>query len=388
MEKAETHKPEIMVLIDWYEPGFRGGGPIRTVANFVEACADSFRIKVVSTAFDFGSATPYPNILTNTWLEGKHGEQLWYFDHRQPSFRSVKKLLDDSRPDILYLQSMFSIPFTLWPLVWNRYHSKTTQIILAPRGMLHAGAMRFGGLKKRLFLNLLKGMGWLKDVRWQATDLQEEGDIKSWIGLNAKVTQAPNLPRQTQFAWKPPGKQPGELKLVFASRVHPKKNLEFLIPLLGGLAGKLSLDVYGPVEGEGYLTQLQALAQQSAPDVIINWHGATPPHELNQVLPQYHFSVLPTLGENFGHSVFEAWLAGLPVLISDQTPWRNLESIGIGWDLSLSDPDIWKEKLKIGIDMDREEYQRRSRLAWEYARDHKAEPQALHQIHQLFLTQS
>ena len=31
------------------------------------------------------------------------------------------------------------------------------------------------------------------------------------------------------------------------------------------------------------------------------------------------------------------WIAGLPVVISDRTPWRNLEQSGVGADLLLED---------------------------------------------------
>ena len=45
--------------------------------------------------------------------------------------------------------------------------------------------------------------------------------------------------------------------------------------------------------------------------------------------------ILPTLGENFGHVIVEAWTAGCPVLVSDRTPWRQLASHGVGWDVAL-----------------------------------------------------
>ena len=54
---------------------------------------------------------------------------------------------------------------------------------------------------------------------------------------------------------------------------------------------------------------------------------------------QIDLFLLPTRGENFGHAIFDALEVGLPVLISDQTPWRELEQIGAGWSLSLADPD-------------------------------------------------
>lgn len=44
---------------------------------------------------------------------------------------------------------------------------------------------------------------------------------------------------------------------------------------------------------------------------------------------------VPTKGENFGHVFIEALSAGVPILVSDKTPWRDLEAKGVGWDISL-----------------------------------------------------
>ncbi len=51
------------------------------------------------------------------------------------------------------------------------------------------------------------------------------------------------------------------------------------------------------------------------------------------------------MGENFGHVIAEALSVGTPVLIADTTPWRNLESDQLGWDLPLSEPDLFAEKI-------------------------------------------
>lgn len=44
---------------------------------------------------------------------------------------------------------------------------------------------------------------------------------------------------------------------------------------------------------------------------------------------------MPTFNENYGHAIVESFVAGLPVVISDRTPWRNLEKINAGWDIPL-----------------------------------------------------
>ena len=60
-------------------------------------------------------------------------------------------------------------------------------------------------------------------------------------------------------------------------------------------------------------------------------------------MPKYDFFTLPTQHENFGHVFIEAWAAGLPVITSDQTPWRDLQAKGIGWDIPLSKRELWIE---------------------------------------------
>jgi glycosyltransferase involved in cell wall biosynthesis len=56
--------------------------------------------------------------------------------------------------------------------------------------------------------------------------------------------------------------------------------------------------------------------------------------------------LMPSLTENFSYTVLESLQAGIPVLISDQTPWRDLQQQGVGWDLSLEDPDRWLQALE------------------------------------------
>ena len=74
-------------------------------------------------------------------------------------------------------------------------------------------------------------------------------------------------------------------------------------------------------------------------NVKVAYNGPVNHSEVFSVMAKHDLFFLPTLGENFGHVIYEALACGLPVLISDQTPWRNLEAKGIGWDLPLSNPE-------------------------------------------------
>ncbi|MNF89332.1 Glycosyl transferases group 1 [compost metagenome] len=69
------------------------------------------------------------------------------------------------------------------------------------------------------------------------------------------------------------------------------------------------------------------------------------PSEVQKVFSQYDLFFFPTRGENYGHVIAESLSVGTPVLLSDQTPWRDLEPQGLGWDISLASPKVFAEKI-------------------------------------------
>lgn len=76
-----------------------------------------------------------------------------------------------------------------------------------------------------------------------------------------------------------------------------------------------------------------------------------------QVVSQCHAMILPTEGENFGHAIFEAFGAGVPVIISDQTQWRNLSAQKAGWDLPLDQPEQFSLALQTAANLNQEEWE-------------------------------
>ena len=49
--------------------------------------------------------------------------------------------------------------------------------------------------------------------------------------------------------------------------------------------------------------------------------------------------MFPTLGENYGHVIQEALSAGCACLLSDQTPWQDLEEHGVGYVFKVDEQD-------------------------------------------------
>ena len=93
-----------------------------------------------------------------------------------------------------------------------------------------------------------------------------------------------------------------------------------------------------------------------------------PPHLPPSGL-SYHALLMPSLTENFSYTVLESLQAGIPVLISDQTPWRDLEAQGIGWDFSLSDSGRWLQALEQLSGQSSEADAEQAHRALKYARE-------------------
>ena len=98
------------------------------------------------------------------------------------------------------------------------------------------------------------------------------------------------------------------------------------------------------------------------------YDGEIEHRKLGKIFCEHELLFLPTLGENYGHVVCESLMAGCPVLISDQTPWRDLEKEGVGWAIPLDDTDAVQAVLQQCIDGDAEWHEALSARARSYAR--------------------
>lgn len=361
-------KPRILLLIDWFAPGYLAGGPVRSAVNFAYGMREQYEVRVLTTDRDLHQLEPYPGITPDQWTPFAPGIEVFYASPTALKWASIKALLQQEKADFVYLNSMYSQPFTIYPLLLAWSKRLSGQLILAPRGMLHPGALQYKSLKKQVFLQLIKVLGLHRLVHFQATDSQELGDIHRQFGKKVRVSEVSNWPMANQSPWEVPEKEAGSARMVYVSRIVPQKNLDFLLQVLGKMDGlRLRLDLIGPAENEVYWTHCKKLIGALPPGISVHFLGPLPHAEIQQQLKKYHFFVLATHSENFGHAIFEALLAGKPVLISDQTPWQNLEAQQVGWVSSLDQTRDFQRALESAVQMNPETYRRWSKSAWKFA---------------------
>lgn len=364
--------PRILTLLDYYIPGYKSGGPLRTIANMVERIGDRFAFRVLTRDRDATDSAPYPDRPADTWIPvGK--AQVWYASPGGLSAGAIRRRVAEVMPDAIYLNSFFS-PLTVRLLALRRLGLiPAVPVVIAPRGEFSPGALRLKAPKKRAYIAAARAAALYANLIWQASAPREADEIRRVMGAVETVV-APDIPAPLSIAAAPPpAKRPGALRLVFLSRVAEKKNLHFLLELLPRLRGAVELEIYGPLREPAYWARCQALIAALPPSTSVSYKGPVVHEEVAEALARAHVFCLPTLGENFGHAILEALAVGRPVLVSDQTPWHDLEARGAGWDLPL-DAHRWVEQLQRLIDMGPAEYEEWPRGAKRYAVAFSAAP--------------
>lgn len=369
-------KKKILICIDWFAPGYKAGGPIQSCVNFVRAMEDCYDLYVLTTNLDFGATEPYPNIEPNRWIPFSENTNVLYLSKTQLNPRTIQRHIQTIQPDFLYLNSLFSFYFSILPLLLHQLGFIKTKIILSPRGMLRSSALAYKSQKKKVFLRLSKWMGLYKAVRFHATDEQELNDIKRLLPLTESVNAIKEVQLVPNLSKAVSGNAPDFIKkeidvlrLIFVGRIHPIKNLNFVLEVLTAIKdAQIIFTIIGNLEDDAYWKQCQASINKLPNSVKVDYIGGVASEQIETYLIAHHFLILPTFGENFGHAIFEAFIAGRPVIISDQTPWRGLAAKQAGFDLSLQKKEDWIHTIEQAAQMNQETYDIWTMGAWCFAK--------------------
>jgi glycosyltransferase involved in cell wall biosynthesis len=346
---ASLRRPVILCFVPHYLPGFRAGGPLRTIANFVDHFGNEFDIRIVTRDRDLQAEEPYSGVQVDNWnLVGN--AQVFYASKTTLRLDKIAHLLRETPHDVLYLNGFFNPAFTVLPLFVRRLNlAPKAPCVIAPRGQLSPSALALKFGKKRLYLAVSRLLGLYRGLRWQASSDYEKTNILRCLSyLNeSDVHVALDLaPIELQKFRLDRVRVPGEpLRVCFLSRISPEKNLDFALRVLTHVQSKVVFTIYGPIEVPAYWLACQELIPSLPTNVQVFYGGEVRPIDVKERLTEQDLFFLPTRGENYGHVIHEALSAGLPVLISDQTPWQEVNMRGVGWTFSLNSEKVFAQQI-------------------------------------------
>jgi glycosyltransferase involved in cell wall biosynthesis len=379
---------KVLCLMAYYLPGFKSGGPTRTLAHMAAHLREQIEFHIIASDRDQGDTAPYSNVPIDRWTRWD-GVDVFYASPTTLATSSLAALIRDTPHDVLYLNSFFDPVFTVRPLLARRLGKLPRKpAVIAPRGEFSAGAYAIKAWKKRPYVALTRTLGLYSGLTWQASSEYERDDIRRVMREPAgNIVVAPDLPPlPTEAKPNERGRKAGTpLRLCFLSRISPKKNLDFALDVLHHVQTPVIFDIYGPREDGAYWQRCEALMRTLPKHHMINYCGAVEHERVAAVFGDYDLFFFPTRGENFGHVILESMLAGTPVLLADTTPWRQLETLGVGWDLPLDDRQAFANAIETAAARGLEDYAAWRTRVRAYARQRQTDLSVVAANHRLFM---
>lgn len=356
--KTETgrRKPIILVILSHYLPGFKDGGPVRSILNLTDYLGEEYEFRVLTVDRDQKETTPYEGIVTGQWnLVGK--AKVWYVPGGRITSESILEAAGEA--DMIYMWGCFQ-DYARKVLFLRKRKKLKLPVAIAPMGMLSPGAFRIKYPKKKTYMSLMKLFGMFRNIVWSVTDEEEREAVKKLAGQGADCRIARDLVSVMGEPGERDEKKKGKLNLVFLSRISLKKNLKYIFEILREIpvaAGEsIKFDIYGTKEDEEYYQECVRAAEGLPESVCWEYKGEVKPNRILETLSRYDVFFLPTMSENYGHVIYEAMASGCIPLISDQTPWTDIEEKQAGYCIPLEDKRQFADRLTELLAMENPEF--------------------------------
>ncbi|MDX1760962.1 MAG: glycosyltransferase [Christiangramia sp.] len=320
---------------------------------------------------------------SNSWNRFDENTQVYYFSKENLSFKNIKNLIYSTEFDSAYVNGIYSPYFSIMPVYLLKKLNKPT--VVAARGMLNSQAFSVKPLKKKIFIEAAKVIRLHTETFFHATNEEEKEYIKRILPHSKGIVVAPNLPRKAQKGAIPVREKETFTKFVSAARVAREKGTLTALKALSKskLSGKIVYDIYGPVYDKHYWEECRELIHEMPENIQVNYKGSIESNKVPGILKDYHFFLMPSVGENFGHGILEAFTAGCPVIISNNTPWTELKKKKIGWNCALDSGDL-VSAIERAATMGQKEYKEWSQASFEFATAYCNNSEALEASRRLF----
>ena len=356
---------KILICYDYYRPAFRAGGPIRSLVNLADLVKDEIEVFILAKNTDHDSS-PLP-VVPNKWNDSEGNIQVFYSDRRHTGYQKIKMLISSLAPDLIYVNGLFSTFSFLNPLRVAR--SLGIPVLISPRGMLQKTSLSQGRLKKALYLKVVSGWLFNDHIHWHFTTQQEMDDFISYYPrYRAHTTLIGNVP--AFHAMELPKPVNNAINFGTVALISPMKNYHLILKSFMQVDERINYFILGPVLDQKYWEKCQHLITRLPANINVQYLGEIVPEQVPAKLKKCHYYIQPSRSENFGHSIFEAMSLGIPVITSDQTPWKNLEAKKAGWDVDISRLANLKNAIQQAIDSTASQYEELSSGARKVAEEY------------------
>lgn len=317
----------ILILYDYFSPAYKAGGPIQSINSMVKALENDLKFSIFCSNHDLDGRKL--EVQEDRWIEYEQSK-VFYASQQFLKTRNVLNLLKERKPEVLFINGIYSWYFNLVPLLF----AKGARKIVSVRGMLHPGALSQKPFKKKVYLLFWKLLRIHHTCEFHATTVEEKQFIEKVFGKRVKIWVAGNFPNVLDYH-VPPAKHEGTLTLISIALISPMKNHLLVLQGLKNSTCNIEYLIYGPVKEDGYWKECELVIREMPSNIKVEYKGEILPHKITEALSKAHVFILPSKSENFGHALYEAMTAGKPVITSHFTPWHHLKENNSGINVSI-----------------------------------------------------
>lgn len=237
--------------------------------------------------------------------------------------------------DLLHVHAIFSYPSTMAMAIARR---QQIPYILTPHGLLCEWSLQQRTQKKKLYLSLIERTNYKGSQAIHFTSQQEQKEV-SLLGFGTPSFVLPLglfLPslipkakdRLRQYLHLPTD----EPVILFMSRLHEKKGLDYLIQALSKLIHHRFTFILAGSGSSEYEAQVESLLISTRLRDRTRLVGFVEGEFKNLLLQGSDLFALTSYSENFGVVILEAMVSGLPVLVTPGVAFSSVvQQEGIGF---------------------------------------------------------
>lgn len=372
-------KRRVIIFNGYYFPAQNYGGPSTSVENMIEACSEMLDFYLIVANHDFGNSKKFSGIKDGWNNYGK--AKVKYVNDKDFTTKNIRAWIREVKPISIYLSGVLSFRNLRYILAARKEHIK---VIIPPRGEVNDNAVKRKSYKKRpyfIFLRLIKAYD---KCAFHATSKAEAEGLKKYLHIeSSRIEILPNIPKKIIYGHIVE-KKIGNLHAVFVARICKTKNLLEALRALKNINGNVVYDIYGPIEDEQYWRECQAVMAYLPRNVMVSYQGVAGVKDIKDIYIHSECIILPTITENYGHSIVEALVTGCPCIIPQETtPWDSINNYA-GYTYKLGEIGKLQEAIQKIIDMDNDQYVNLVNNTYKFAEDNFISTNLVHRYIKLF----